>query len=236
MTRFAPEVFYSKLVSKKNLNDKFISFLFKSDKKFDFEAGQYVSIKVTEDGVRRPYSVASKPSDEMIELLIDITPGGPGTKFFLGLKDGDSVEMMGPVGRFTLSSSLNDESKLFFVGTGSGIAPLRSMILELLEDRKISNKVKLIWGLRFKKDIFWQKEFDKLKEEFDNFDYEITLSATDENWKGRTGRVTSWASENSYSANDKFYLCGNGRMVVEVNKILLGKGVPQENIYFEKFN
>jgi NAD(P)H-flavin reductase len=231
-----PHSFEAKLVSKQQLTDKFFLFQFKTCEKFVFNAGQYVSIKVTEDGVRRPYSVASKPSDETIELLIDITPGGPGTKFLMGLNEGDSVEMMGPVGRFILDDDLNDESKLFFVGTGSGIAPLKSMILDLLEDRRIKNKIKLVWGLRYEKDAFWRKEFDKLKKEFDNFDYEITLSADNKNWKGKTGRVTSWTAENSYSANDKFYLCGNGQMVIDVDKILLDKGIPRENIYFEKFN
>lgn len=231
-----PEVFFSKLISKRILNDKFILFLFKPEKKFEFEAGQYVSIKVTEDGVRRPYSVASKPSGEMIEILIDIAPGGIGTKFLLGLGDGDAVEMMGPVGRFTLDDGLNDESKLFFVGTGSGIAPFRAMILELLENRNVSNQIKLVWGLRYEKDVFWQKEFEELANKFASFEFEITLSAGDEKWKGKMGRVTNWILENSYSVSDKFYLCGNGQMVMEVDKILLDKGVKKENVYFEKFN
>jgi len=230
-----PYFFESWLLSRKKLTDKFVSFVFKPEKKIVFEAGQYVSVKINEEGIRRPYSVVNRPGDDVIELLVDVSPDGVGVRFLLGLKEEDRVEMMGPVGRFTIGD-VQEDDEIWFVGTGSGIAPLRSMILDLLENRGVKNRVKLLWGMRHEKDFFWRKELVDLSEKFVNFDYKVSLSLPGKGWKGLTGRVTEYLDKVSFSGKECFYICGGGEMVLEVRRILQKKGIEEGRIFFERFS
>jgi len=103
---------------------------------FNFLAGQYVSLLVHPDGHRRTYSLSNPPS-RYLELLADITPMGLGSKFILSLKPGDTVDFIGPMGKFVKTSD-----GLFLAG-GSGIAPYLSM-----------QAGPIIWSLRRRSDAF----------------------------------------------------------------------------------
>ena len=72
----------------------------------EYIPGQFVSLKVNEEGLRRSYSVAGRPNQIEIELVIDVTPMGMGSKFVLGLKDGDMVEVLGFLGKFVVSEKI----------------------------------------------------------------------------------------------------------------------------------
>src|SRR3990167_11351528 len=124
-----PQTLLAKVTKKTNLAGNYWLVVLEFQDAFDFAAGQYVSLKVAEDGTRRSYSIASAPNTKVIELLVDVGPMGAGSRYILGLKLGDSVEVLGPLGRFTLPPSLK---KVLFVATGSGIVPFRPMIRELL--------------------------------------------------------------------------------------------------------
>ncbi|HCW31320.1 TPA: hypothetical protein DGD59_01165, partial [Candidatus Collierbacteria bacterium] len=54
------------------------------EEKADFIPGQFVSLKVNEEGLRRSYSVASLPNKKNIELVVDVAPMGVGSKYVLG--------------------------------------------------------------------------------------------------------------------------------------------------------
>ena len=88
-------------------------------------------VRGTETGLRfpvtRPYSIASPPSNRCaIELLFNLVPGGPGSTFLFSLQSGDPVSFRGPAGTFVLRDY--PDRRLLFVATGTGIAPIRSML------------------------------------------------------------------------------------------------------------
>lgn len=92
--------------------------------------------------VTRPYTIASPPSQPgAIELLFNLVPGGPGSTFLFTLQKGDPVNFRGPAGTFVLREYPN--RRLLFVATGTGIAPIRSMIHARLPS---PTPVTLIWG------------------------------------------------------------------------------------------
>src|SRR6476659_1122349 len=99
-------------------------------KEIAFKAGQFISFDVPKDGfpypVTRPYSIASPPfiSDRLL-LLFNLIPGGPGSTYLHGLREGDPMTFKGPAGSFFLRDDLN--KRILFVATGTGIAPFRSM-------------------------------------------------------------------------------------------------------------
>ena len=95
-----PERIIGKVEYKENLAGSNYLVRIGFEKKVDFTPGQYASLKVSEDGVRRSYSVASLPGERVIDLLVDVSPMGVGSKYILGLKVGDHVEILGFLGKF----------------------------------------------------------------------------------------------------------------------------------------
>ena len=226
-----PAVHPVKIIRKTQLNDKYIEVWLSRPDKLWYEAGQYLSVKVTSEGDRRSYSLISSPNEADLGLLIDTGPGGLGSKFFMNASPGEMIEVLLPMGRFIVRE--DNERNTLFVATGSGIAPMRGMIKEALSlsgDRK----VKLVWGMRHEDDLFWTDSWDNLKQKYVNFDYEIVLSQPNNGWKGREGHVGDellgeWSGWEAY-------VCGNGEVVKAVRDQLVSEGVDENFIYFEKFN
>lgn len=104
---------------------------FAEPKTMPYTAGQYVICKIGPPKGNHTLSIASAPStDGTIELLQSVAPMGEGSKWLLGLKPGDPVELLGPLGKFVLQKE--SARPKVFVATGCGIAPLRAMIVDAL--------------------------------------------------------------------------------------------------------
>jgi NAD(P)H-flavin reductase len=238
-----PQKFIAKLSEKKDFNEKFSKYVFELDQphRMEFEAGQYVSIAVDEEGTRRSYSICSNPdTHHSFELLIDHGPDGKGTNFFKKINFGDEVDVMGPMGHFVLNTEdfeVNESDReLIFIATGSGIAPLRSMILHLLQNLKEKRPITLYWGLRHVQNMFWENEFQDLVELYDNFKFHPVLSQAVEEWPLCKGRVTDCLKIHDLPANGSYYLCGGSGMVNDVSATLQDRGVKKDSIHFEKYN
>lgn len=201
-----------------------------------FKAGQFISFEVVKEGLKfplvRPYSIASPPSQrETVTLLLNLIPGGPGSTFLFGLKEGDETRFSGPAGSFYLRD--DPARDLFFVATGTGIAPFRSMLLTHF-DRGMPRAATLYWGLRSERDLYYQDELETLARAHPNFSFLTTLSRPEDGWTGARGRVTRLVEERIASvANLDVYLCGNSGMIKDVTEIMRRKGLCP--IHREKF-
>jgi NAD(P)H-flavin reductase len=201
-----------------------------------FKPGQFVSFQVAKAGVpapvTRPYSIVSPPSRAgRITLLLNLVPGGPGSTYLFGLREGDRTQFKGPAGSFYLRD--DKPRDLLFVATGTGIAPIRSMMAAQSELHS-SQAVTLFWGLRSQRDLYYQEEFAVLARSHPRFSFTITLSRPEPGWAGATGRVTALVTDRVPSvANLAAYLCGNGGMIRDVTAVLQGRGLCP--IYREKY-
>ncbi len=233
----APRKMVGKVEYKENLAGNIWLVRICFDEEVGYIPGQYASIKVSEDGMRRSYSVASLPGGKSIDLLVDVSPMGVGSKFILSLKIGDAVEVLGFLGKFTVDSMLLlDAKQLLFVATGTGIAPFKPMIEDLLYKKHFMGEVRLIWGMRFEDDLYWLKELDNINRDFDNFKIDVVLSKPGPDWpgfKGHVGVVIDRLQQNW--ENNLNYLCGSPEMINETDKKLKEKGVPETKIFYEKF-
>lgn len=233
-----PQKYIAKLEEKTELNSKFIQFHFElvEPHTIKFEAGQYVSIKVSERGDRRSYSICSSPDiDHGFELLVDMEPGGLGCQYLSSLNFGDPVEILAPMGIFTVDEKLG-EQELVFVATGSGITPFRAMIFDQLQRKGDNRPISLYWGLRHAEHLFWTEDFEQLERTFSNFSFIPTLSQPPDDWPLSRGRVTEIFSAKEVNSNNVgYYLCGNDHMIKDMQTLLQEKGVKPENIHFEKF-
>jgi len=119
------------------------------------------------------------------------------------------------------------------VATGTGIAPIRSMLFDRLE-RGPSRAVTLFWGLRSERDLYYQDELETLARRHANFNFLTTLSRPEGSWKGQTGRVTRLVDERIASVDNlAVYLCGNSGMIKDVSAIINRRGLCP--IYREKY-
>ena len=217
-----------------------------------FEAGQYMSIVIPGAGpggrnLRRAYSIASPPESEALELCIKIVPGGPGTTYLNSLKEGDHFEAQAPFGDFVLEQEAHEPA--LFIGTGTGIAPLRSMILS--KKWNPTTPFGFLLGVRAEEDILYPEFFNpnkftgildaEMSSIFANQKHaQITLSRPKgtghDAWQGFKGRVTDYLKSMDWDhSKSHYYLCGNGDMIKEVKEFLTEKGVDKDRIHLEKY-
>jgi CDP-4-dehydro-6-deoxyglucose reductase, E3 len=191
-----------------------------------FQAGQFVSFEVPKAGlpfpVTRPYSIASPPSNpHVIDLLLNLVPGGPGSTFLFSLQAGDPVSFHGPAGTFVLREY--PDRRLLFVATGTGIAPIRSMLHARLPSPR---PITLLWGLRHEHDVYYQDELVALAQQFPEFSYTLTLSQPSSSWTGAVGRVQSHLESHIAAVDDlAVYVCGSKAMITSVIEQTRSRGM-----------
>lgn len=198
----------------------------------EFLPGQFVSILVGK-AVRRSYSIANyKGQNQSLKLLIDIAPGGPGSKFFEALKVGDEVPMLGPLGRFIYKPN---NTPLEFFATGTGLAPLYSMLENELYVVKSGRQIRLHFGVRHVDDVFWRDKLEALKLEFPNFAFDLYLSRPNEEWEGKGGYINQPDVIKTISKDADCYICGGSRMINDTLAKLREHGLDLKQLFFERY-
>lgn len=207
---------------------------------FTFQAGQFVmlDIPVSPAETFRSYSIASPPShDNTFELCISLHKEGIGTPWLWShVQVGSVIQCTDALGKFTLPETL--ETDLCFICTGTGIAPLRSMILDIYNRQVPHRNIYLIFGNRYEKDILYRHEFEALSREHPEFTFIPTLSReTGEQWTGARGYVHAAYEPLFRDAHPAlFYICGWKAMVREAKEKLKAMGYSKKEIRFELYD
>jgi len=164
---------------------------------FDYAPGQFLSA-VAVDGrgktQTRAYSIASASSGNRFDLCVNRVEGGFFSNHLVDLPVGETVQIHGPHGNFTLRQPITDS---IFVATGTGIAPMRAFTQWLFpevgdhagEDRSQGKQFWVIYGMRHESEIYYRDYFERIAAEHDNFHYLVTLSRAGEEWPGLHGYV-----------------------------------------------
>lgn len=211
------------------------------DEEMSFKAGQYVQLHTkpygkVKDSVFRAYSIASVPSERKeVELIIRLVPEGICTTYVHEhLSEGDPVMISGPYGDFYLRGNC---SELVMIAGGSGLAPIRSIIYDVLE-KGLDLKMNFFFGAVTKKDLYYLDEFAGLAARNGNFIFIPALSAPrpEDEWEGETGLITEVVDRFVENADDKeAYLCGSPGMINACLNVLGNKGFDQDKIFYDKF-
>jgi len=201
----------------------------------EFRAGQFVIVNVPKDGavVKRAYSIAS-PSHEpnAIDLCIQHLEGGIASTYFWQLKEGASISLNGPHGKFLLKEPLDYEP--VFMATGTGVAPFRSMIRHLFRVN-FTQPIWLLFGCRYEHALLYESEFRSLANLRHNFRYIPTVSRPKE-WRGETGHIQqTFQKYITDPSNKEIYVCGWDVIVKAVCQDLAGFGVPKEKLHYEEW-
>lgn len=218
---------------------------------FDFKPGQFVTLDLPiheKPNKRwRSYSIASWPDGTNIfELVIVLLEGGLGTHYlFNHIGVGDELILRGPQGVFVLPEPI--ERDLYFICTGTGIAPFRSMAHHILNKNIVHQNIFLIFGCRLFGDCLYGKEMEALQAKVPSFHYIPTFSRekADNNGKYRTGYVHAIYEEICRSQKEKcgsespapayFYLCGWKNMIDEAKTKIQEIGYDKKSIRQELY-
>jgi phenol hydroxylase P5 protein len=201
-----------------------------------FIAGQFMMVHLEKDGKphKKPYSIASSPSlNKQIELSIKKVEGGYVSSWFFTLKEGDTIHTSLPYGFFTVREPWQDN--IVFVGTGTGVAPLRGMIHALYE-KGCTKDIWLIFGNRYETDVLYHDEWRELEKKHKNFHFIPTVSRP-KTWTGETAYVQEIVKKTfaGRSTGLDFYGCGLVPMCQQLKSTLLEMNIPKEQIHFEQF-
>jgi len=215
---------------------------------FNFKAGQFVTLDLPIHEQKnkrwRSYSIASWPDGtNVFELLIVLLEEGAGTTYlFNEVTVGSELTFRGAQGVFTLPENIDKD--LFFICTGTGIAPFRSMLYYMYLHSIPHQNIYLIFGCRTQKDLLYHGEMLALEKKIENFNYMPTLSR--EGWEGHKGYVHSLyeqiCKENNEACEDlqhlkpaSFYLCGWKAMIDDARQKIAALGYDRKAVHLELY-
>lgn len=209
------------------------------DERIKQKPGQYVQIQVaSENGPEfRAYSISSPTyEDDVVELMVKLIPGGIGSTYLHNLEVGDDVTFTGPYGEFILNE--NPETEIICVGGGVGLPPMKNIIYSIY-DRWPDRTCWFFFGARGTKDIFYRQEFEELAKKHPNFHVVYALSEPEEGavWDGETGFVHLPVDKMlEPNVERQAFLCGPPLMIDAVTRVLEDKGIPSDEIFYDKFD
>lgn len=208
-----------------------------SSNTFSFIPGQFVIIRfpIGEEFIERSYSIANIPNGEhTLELCIVLKPGGAATTYLFNLVEGDSILMSEPQGNFFLPETI--EKDICFISTGTGVAPFRSMIGQMLKSGLEHRNIYLIFGNRRKEDILYHNEFLNWANEHPEFKY-IPVLSREEHWEGAKGYVHH-VYQNLFSDRRDawFYISGWSEMIKETRHNLKELGYTRQQYKVELYD
>ena len=214
--------------------------LLKSDK-MEFRPGQYIQVKIppyelSKRPVFRTYSLANDPVIQgEIELEVRYVPKGISTTYIHQyLKEGDILSINGPHGNAFPSGG---PGNVILIAGGSGMSPVKSILLDMVA-RGEKRVVRYYFGAKAVRDLFLVDLMDEIEKKLADFKFIPALSEPmpADNWMGEKGLITEVVDRHLSDVDDTMaYLCGSPFMIDACLKVLKAKGMPDENIHYDKF-
>ncbi len=179
-------------------------------KEFTFESGQFAELSVFGIG-EAPFCISSSPT-RMDHLEYAVNRVGTVTNALHRLGVGAEIGFRGPYGNSFPLDFLKGRN-LVFVGGGIGLAPLRSLIWNVIDSRDNYKNIDIIYGARSPADLCFKydlKAWDKDK----TVNMTITVDKGDEKWTGREGFVPQVLEQVAPSADNAVAIvCGPPIMI-----------------------
>lgn len=203
--------------------------------RLEFLAGQYMDILLPE-GRRRAFSIASPPQHAgELEMHIRYVAGGDFTEWVFGdLEDRAVLRLEGPLGTFFVRGD-SDRPILMMAG-GTGFAPLKSMIEDLLA-KGLERSIHLYWGARRREDLYMPDLPGRWADAHERIQFTAVLSEPDADWQGRTGFVHEalLADYPDLSGHD-VYMSGPPAMIDAARHAFTEQhGLPDHRLFYDSF-
>ena len=195
--------------------------------KFEYKSGQFAEVSLPGVG-EAPISISSSPTRPGA-IEFSIRRVGELTNALHELKPGDKIGIRGPFGNFFPLEEMKGRN-LLIIGGGIGLAPLRSVILNVFDNRAKYGKIDIVYGARSPQDLVFTSEYEEWRK-VDNIRLHLTVDRGDENWQGNVGLVPTFLKELHPSPeNTTSITCGPPIMIKFVIEALNEMGFPSEHI------
>ena len=194
---------------------------------FTFEPGQVGQVSVF--GAGEATFVINSPPSEKSFLQFSVMDAGEVTDAIHHLSPGDKVGVRAPLGNFFPWREWKGKN-VFFIGGGIGMAPIRTIMLHLLERKEDYGRISLLYGARSPLDMAYSYELDDWTQ---NPDLDCTLCIDNpyDTWGHKVGLIPKVLEELSPSPeNTVAVLCGPPIMIRFTLEALEKLGFAPENI------
>ena len=228
------------LVDKLEVAANTIEYQFKPSFSFWFKPGQYLEWALPHSspdtrGIRRYFTIASSPQEEVVRLTVRHNEGGSTFKKALAaLKPGEVVFATSRKGEFVLPRRCEGK-KLLFVAGGIGVTPFRSHIQHLIDTEQAAD-VALYYCNQSEKDIAYRDFFAAAESEIDLKTIYV-LDQPPEHWSGESGYINEeMLQRHTPDVTERIiYISGPPPMVNAYKDLFLKAGVPRDNIHTDYF-
>jgi len=195
----------------------------------DHRPGQFVEVSVLGVG-EAPISISSSPSRSNGTFELCVRKAGDLTGVLHTLKAGQTIGVRGPFGHGFPFEGFRGKDILFAPG-GLGLAPLRSLINQVLDERGKYGRVTILYGAKHPSELLFMDEVAEWRARGD-VDVRLTVDRPDDLWMGHVGVITTlFPQVQVYARNTVAIVCGPPVMYRFVLMELLGKGIPEGNIW-----
>jgi len=197
--------------------------------RFAFTPGQFISclLPVGGETLIRPYSIASHPEDTgVLEICLNLVPGGPGSHYLFSLTIGAPLRFTGPWGTFTLDRQ--PAAECVFIADGTGIAPIRPMLRRALAT-VATHPLRLHYAAPDAAHLLYAAEFEAAADAQPRFTFTSLI-----------GQPLAESIAQRYVAGDedrsrRFYICGVGAIVPRLRDLLRAAGYERRAVQYEKW-
>jgi sulfhydrogenase subunit gamma (sulfur reductase) len=209
--------------------EKVFTFELPNGRPLGHRPGQFVEVSVLGVG-EAPISISSSPSRSNKSFELCVRRVGDVTSALHSLKPGDRVGIRGPFGRGFPYEKFRGKDLLFTPG-GLGLAPLRSLINQVIDERAMFGRVVILYGARNPGELLFKDELNHW-DEMEDVELYLTVDRGDDSWTGNTGVITTLFRHISvYPRNTVAATCGPPIMYRFVLMELFGKGISEGNIW-----
>ena len=196
-------------------------------KNFTFEPGQVGQLSVF--GVGESTFVINSPPTRMEYLQFSVMKAGEVTAALHDLYPGDQMGVRAPLGNWFPYNDMKGK-KILFIGGGIGLAPLRTLILYMLDNRSDYKDITIIYGSRTPPDLCYKQDLDEWEARSD-VNLILTVDAEYPGWSKRVGFVPTVLNEVAPSPDDTIAItCGPPIMIKYVLQNLAQLKFKDENI------
>lgn len=210
---------------------------------YTFQAGQYVTLKLTLDGkeVRRAYSICSSVLENQLKIAVKAVNNGFFSKFAnSSLNVGDLIEVSKPEGKFTFEPKAERQRNYLGFAAGSGITPIFSILKSVLE-AEVNSTFVLVYGNKSIEETIFHNELKDFQQKYLGrlfVHYVFSQQSVSTEFSGRIEKsiVNEVFNKHTDKSFEKFYLCGPETMINTVSQVLKEKNFAEKDIKFELFN
>ncbi len=198
-------------------------------KLFEHMPGQCAMISVPGVG-EGMFSIPSSPTNtEYMEFSIKMC--GCLTSWLHSMEEGQMVTVRGPLGNhFPVENEFKGKD-ILVIGGGIGMAPVRSVVRYMMDNREDYGQIDVVYGARSTGDLVYFEEMSQEWPKVPNTNIHLTIDREEEGWDGHVGFVPNYVKELNFSTDKIVIMCGPPIMIKFTLAGLMELGFSREQVY-----